>query len=78
MLGYIRGKYQVVPIPGDNVSLNAPDLISAASNEKDKLIDRLREYLGETSREKLLERRANESKFVQEELNNVPFPIYIG
>jgi hypothetical protein len=78
MLGYVRGKYQVVPIPGDNVSLNAPDLINAASNEKERLIDRLRDYLGETSREKLLERRAAESKFVQEELSNVPFPIYVG
>ena len=78
MLGYIRGKYQVVPIPGDNVQLNAPDLINAASNEKEKLIDRLRDYLQETSREKLLERRANESEFLQKELTNVPFPIYIG
>ena len=25
MLGYVRGKYQVVPIPGDNVTLNAND-----------------------------------------------------
>jgi hypothetical protein len=78
MLGYIRGKYQVVPIPGDNVTLNANDLITAATGEKERLIDRLRAYLGETSREKLLERRAAESKFVQEELANVPFPIYIG
>jgi hypothetical protein len=78
MLGYVRGKYQVVPIPGDNVTLNANDLITAATGEKERLIDRLRAYLGETSREKLLERRAAESKFVQEELANVPFPIYIG
>ena len=78
MLGYVRGKYQVVPIPGDNVTLNANDLITAATGEKERLIDRLRAYLGETSREKLLERRAAESKFVQDELANVPFPIYIG
>jgi hypothetical protein len=78
MLGYIRGKYQVVPVPGDNVTLNANDLISAATGEKERLIDRLRAYLGELSREKLLERRAAESKFIQDELSNVPFPIYIG
>lgn len=78
MLGYIRGKYQVVPIPGDNVTLNANDLISAATGEKERLIDRLRAYLGELSREKLLERRAAESKFIQDELSNVPFPVYIG
>ena len=78
MLGYVRGKYQVVPIPGDNVTLNANDLITAATGEKERLIDRLRAYLGETSREKLLERRSAESDYIQKELGNVPFPIYIG
>ena len=34
MLGYVRGKYQVVPIPGDNVTLNANDLITAAQEKK--------------------------------------------
>ena len=78
MLGYVRGKYQVVPIPGDNVTLNANDLITAATGEKERLIDRLRAYLGETSREKLLERRVAESDFIEKELGKVPFPIYIG
>jgi len=78
MLGYVRGKYQTVPIPGDTVSLNQGDLITAATNEKERLIDRLRAYLGETSREKLLERRNAESNFVEQELNKVPRAIYIG
>jgi len=78
MLGYVRGKYDTVPIPNDTVKLNQSDLITAATGEKERLIDRLRAYLGETSREKLLERRAAESDFIQKELGNVPFPIYIG
>jgi hypothetical protein len=78
MLGYVRGKYQTVPIPGDTVTLNQGDLISAATSEKERLIDRLRAYLGETSREKLLERRAAESNFIESELNKVPRAIYIG
>jgi hypothetical protein len=78
MLGYVRGKYQVVPIPGDNVTLNANDLITAATSEKERLIDRLRAYLDDTSREKLLERRAAEGDFLEKELSKVPFPIYIG
>ena len=77
-LGYVRGKYQVVPIPGDNVTLNANDLITAATSEKERLIDRLRAYLDDTSREKLLERRAAEGDFLEKELSKVPFPIYIG
>ena len=78
MLGYVRGKYGTVPIPGDTVTLNQGDLITAATSEKERLIDRLRAYLGETSREKLLERRNAESNFVEQELNKVPRAIYIG
>lgn len=78
MLGYVRGKYQTVPIPGDTVSLNQGDLITAATSEKERLIDRLRAYLDDTSREKLLERRATEGDFLEKELSKVPFPIYIG
>jgi hypothetical protein len=78
MLGYVRGKYSTVPIPGDNVTMNQADLLSSATNDKTTLIDRLRAYLDETSREKLLERRALETEYRKKELTEVPFPIYIG
>ena len=38
MLGYVRGKYSTVPIPGSEVTLNQSDLISAATSEKTALI----------------------------------------
>ena len=78
MLGYVRGKYSTVPIPGDNVTMNQADLLSSATADKTALIDRLRAYLDETSREKLLERRALETDYRKKELTEVPFPIYIG
>ena len=79
MLGYVRGKYgNSVPVPGTSVTLNAPDLLSAATAEKTALIERLRSYFDETSRDKLLERRAQETDFRAKELNQVPFTIYIG
>jgi hypothetical protein len=78
MLGYIRGKYSTIPIPNSNVTLNQSDLITAASAEKTALIERLRQYLDDTSREKLLERRSLESDFRQKELNQIPYLIYIG
>ncbi len=78
MLGYIRGKYSTIPIPDADVTLNQADLISAATAEKNALIERLRAYFDETSRDKLLERRANESDYLQKELNNVPRTIFIG
>jgi hypothetical protein len=78
MLGYIRGKYTTVPIPGADVTLNHSDLISAATSEKTALLERLRGYLDETSRSKLLEKKANEAEFLQKDLNKVPYTIYIG
>lgn len=78
ILGYVRGKYTTVPIPGAEVTLNAADLIAAATTEKVALIERLRTYLDDTSREKLLERRSLEADYKQKELNLVPQPIFIG
>ena len=78
MLGYIRGKYSTIPIPDADVTLNQSDLISAATSEKTALIERLRGYFDETSRDKLLERRSLEGDYLQKELNKVPYTIYIG
>jgi hypothetical protein len=78
MLGYVRGKYSTIPIPNSEVTLNHGDLISAATAEKTALVERLRAYLDETSRTKLLEKRALESDSLQKELNNVPYTIYVG
>jgi hypothetical protein len=78
MLGYIRGKYSSIPIPGAEVTLNQADLITAATSEKEALITRLREYFDTTSKQSLLERRAAESTARQTELLQVPMTIYIG
>ena len=78
MLGYVRGKFSSVPIPDAEVTLNQSDLIAAATEEKNALLERLRGYLEETSREKLLERRAQEAEFKQVELAQSPYVIYIG
>lgn len=78
MLGYVRGKYTQVPIPGKEITLNQSDLISAATAEKTALVDRLRAYLDETSRQALLTRRQAESDSAMNELGKSPLTIYIG
>ena len=78
MLGYIRGKYQVVPIPNADTTLNHGDLITAATAEKTALIERLRAYFEETSREKLLERKNLEADAINKDLGYSPYVIYIG
>ena len=78
MLGLVRGKYSNIPIPNAEVTLNQSDLLTQAANEKVALIERLRGYFDETSRQSLLERKAQESEYVNQELKNVPFTIYIA
>ena len=78
ILGYVRGKYSVIPIPGSEVTLNQSDLITAASTEKVALIERLRAYFDTTSRKTLLENRALEAENQQKTINYVPMTIFIG
>ena len=78
ILGYVRGKYETVPIPNAEITLNQADLLAASREEKEALLASLRAFFDETSREKLLERRTMESNFVMEELDRVPRVIYIG
>jgi hypothetical protein len=78
MLGYVRGKYSTIPIPGDSVTLNKQDLLSSATAAKEALLLQLRTYFDDTSRQKLLERRQAESIARVAEINQVPMTIFIG
>jgi hypothetical protein len=78
LLGYIRGKYQTVPVPGSEVTLNQADLLADARTEKDSLMANLREMLDQTSRQAQLERKSNESRFLKDTLSDVPMTIYVG
>ena len=78
LLGYIRGKYQSVPVPGAEATLNQADLLADARTEKDSLLSDLREMLDQTSRVSQLERKSNESKFLKDTLSDVPMTIFIG
>jgi hypothetical protein len=77
-LGFIRGKYSQIPVPGDSVTLNQSDLLSQAESDKAALLERLRLYFDETSKKALMERKKDESDYLQKELSNVPLYIYIG
>jgi hypothetical protein len=77
-LGFIRGKYSNIPVPGDSVTLNQSDLLSQAESDKAALLERLRLYFDETSKKALMERKKDESDYLQKELSNVPLYIYIG
>lgn len=78
VLGYIRGKYTSVPIPGSDVTLNHGDLLADARSEKESLISNLREMLEQTSRTVQLEKRKNENDYLRDTLSSVPLTIYVG
>ena len=78
LLGIIRSKYGAIPIPNSETSLDGDTLRNEASAEKEALITQLREILEQTSRKALLEADKDEAEFLQEKLNKVPYPIYIG
>lgn len=78
LLAYVRGKYQTVPVPGAEATLNQADLLADARSEKEALLTNLREMLDQTSREAQLERKSNESRFLKDTLSDVPMTIYVG
>ena len=78
LLAYVRGKYQTVPVPGSEATLNQADLLTDARAEKTELITNLRETLDQTSRQSQLERKASESDNLRKTLGDVPMTIYIG
>jgi hypothetical protein len=78
MLGFIRGKYSTVPIPGAETTLNQADLFSKSKELQVSLIEKLRNDLDENSRRMQLQRRAEENEYMAKTLANVPIPIYIG
>ena len=78
LLGAIRQKYQTIPIPGAEITLDGAELRSEASTEKEALITQLRENLEEAGRKKQLENKTSEAEQVQTNLKFVPLYIYVG
>jgi len=78
MLGAIREKYNTVPIPGSEVSLDGAALRAEAQTEKDALVEQLRENLNEVSRKQRMENEAAMVDQKQQIIQKVPLNIYVG
>ncbi len=78
LLGMVRSKYGTIPIPNADTTLDGDTLRAEAAAEKETLVTQLREMLEQTSRRAMLEADKDEAEFLQEKLNKVPYPIYIG
>ena len=78
-LGQIRGKFGgQIPIPGDNITLNASDLLGQAKEEQDKLKEELRKLLEETTYDKLIETDKNMVDNQNAIIQKAPLGIFVG
>ena len=78
VLGQIRGKFAVVPIPGESVTLNAAELLSQAKTEQDLLRDELKQILDEITYEQLGTTVSSLEDSAAKVLQSVPVGILVG
>lgn len=78
ILGAIRQKVQTIPIPGGEITLDGAELRSEAQQEKERLLDTLKEMLEAAGRFNQMEKQAQMSEQIQEAMKRVPLLIYIG
>jgi len=78
-LGQVRGKFGgSIPIPGDNVSLNASDLLSQAATEQQALREELNKQLDEMLYAKLAETDKGMVENMDAIVQKVPLKIFVG
>ena len=78
-LGQVRGKFGgQVPIPGDNVSLNASDLLGQASAEQQALREELNKQLDEMLYSKIAETDKGMVDNMDAIVQKVPLKIFVG
>jgi hypothetical protein len=78
-LGQIRGKFGgSIPIPGDNITLNASDLLSQAKDEQTTLREELKKILEETTYDKLIETDKGMVDNQNAIVSNSPLGIFVG
>ena len=78
ILGAIRQKHQVIPIPGGEVTLDGAELRAEAQQTKERLISDLKESLDAAGKFNQMDRQAQMAEQLQTTLKGVPLYIYIG
>jgi len=78
LLGIIRSKYSSMPIPDGEVTLDGEALKTEGREEKQQLLEELRDFLESVSLTEKLKAEAEESNAQREVLAKAPLNIYIG
>ena len=74
LLGLIRSKFGNVPIPGNELTLDGPALISQAREDQEKLKTQLNEMLESLTYDKLIELQATTAENLTRQLKTIPVP----
>ena len=78
MLGQIRGKFGSIPIPGNDVTLNADGLLSQAKEEQTALKEELKTQLDKLTYGALVKGDAEMADDANRIMDHVPMGVYIG
>jgi hypothetical protein len=78
MLGQVRGKFSTIPIPGNDLTLNANDLLSQAQAEQQTLREELKATLDELTYKQIVNDQSAMAAQVNETNKHIPMGIYHG
>lgn len=77
-LGCIRSKYSEVPIPDGTVVLDGDALKAEGREDKQNLLESIRELLKETTIESMMESERHIAEHIQEQSSKIPLLPWIG
>jgi len=72
LLGLIRSKFQSIPIPNADLSLNGENLVSTAREDKERLLTQLKEFLDTLTNAKQMEQQATMAEMMNKQLKYIP------
>jgi hypothetical protein len=75
LLGLVRSKFQVIPIPNADLQLNGESLITQARDDRDKLTTTLKEFLDKLTNQALMEAQVSIAESMQKQLKLIPMPL---
>lgn len=75
IVGRHRSKFDKVPIPGQELTLDGKDLIAEAKDEKEKLITGFTEFLGALTYDQVVEREATKAEALARIMKYMPMPL---
>ena len=78
LLGIVRSKYSSMPLPNGDVNLDGEALKAEGREEKQQLLDELKEFLESVSLTNRAREEQEQAESNQQVLNKAPLKIYIG